>query len=135
MSRPAIGVATFSNSRAIGSGPSRLRACEIAALFASFEDPSWRSAHARPSEINANTSSYEPSECRAIPIARYAIDRAGNDRYRFSVRPHSAITASTTSAEKTFINRPTDTRSGNRRSDSDFRQPDRGIPTNTPVSL
>ena len=50
--------------------------------------------------------SYEPSECSAIPIAKYAIDRAGNDRRRCSVRPHSAITASTTSAGKTFISRP-----------------------------
>ncbi|MHB8186247.1 MAG: hypothetical protein ACYDDU_09175 [Dermatophilaceae bacterium] len=33
------------------------------------------------------------------------------------------ITASTTSAGNTFIKSPTDTRSGNRRSDSDFLQP------------
>src|SRR5665811_250594 len=68
--------------------------------------------------------------CSAIPIAKYAIDRAGNDRRRFSVRPHSVITASTTSAGKTFDSRPTDTRSGNRRSDSAFLQPVRGMPTN-----
>ena len=55
-----------------------------------------------------------------LPIAKYAIDLAGNDRRRCSVRPHSGITASTTSAGKTFINRPTDARSGNRRSDSGF---------------
>ena len=133
---PASGRATRANSRAIASAPRRSRACEIAALLASRRGSSPRSAHANPSEINASTSSYEPSECSAIPIAKYAIDLAGNDRRRFSVRPHSAITASTTCAGNTLISRPTDTRSGNRRSDSGFLHPERGIPPNyTRVTL
>ena len=110
-----------------------LTACERKAEETSGPAPE---AHASPSEINARTSSYEPSECSAIPIVKYAIDLAGNDRRRCSVRPHSAITASTTCGGNTFISRPTDTRSGNRRSDSDFLQPERGISTNyTRVTL
>ena len=71
-----------------------------------------------------------------MPIAKYAIDRAGNERRRCSVRPHSAITASTTSDGKTLISTPTDTRSDNRRSDSGFFQPERGTnPNYTDVTL
>ena len=92
--------------------------------------------HDNPSVNNANTSSYEPSECNAIPIAKYAITRAGNDRCRCSVRPASAITSSTTSGGNTRVSNPTDTRSDNRRSDSGFTQPARGThPNYTAVVL
>ena len=92
--------------------------------------------HANPSVNNASTSSYEPSECNAIPIAKYAIVRAGNDRCRCSVRPDSAITSSTTSGGNTLVSNPTDTRSDNRRSDSGFIQPARGThPNYTDVTL
>src|SRR5665811_1677506 len=51
-------------------------------------------------------------------------------------RGRGVITASTTSAGNTFVSRPTDTRSGNRRSGADFLQPVRGMPTNyTAVTL
>lgn len=63
-----------------GSAPKRARACEIAPLPASRTDPSSRHAHASPSLISASTSSYDPLACNAIPIAKYATVRAGNDR-------------------------------------------------------
>jgi hypothetical protein len=53
-------------------------------------------------------------------MEKYAIDLAGNERRRCSVRPHPVITESTTSGGNTFISTPTDTRSDNRRSDSGF---------------
>ena len=53
-----------------------------------------------------------------------------------SVRPHPAITSSTTPGENTFAYNPTDTTSARRRSDSGFTQPARGIHTNyTTVTL
>ena len=73
---------------------------------------------------------------RAKPIAKYAITRAGNDRCRCSVRPHSAITSSTSPGGNTLVNKPTDTKSDNRRSDVGFFHPARGTPPNyTPVTL
>lgn len=48
-------------------------------------------------------------------------------RLRCSVRPASAITSSTTSAGKTLVKRPIDTKSDNRRSDSGFTHPERGM--------
>ena len=48
--------------------------------------------HASPSVSCANTSSQEPSECSAIPIEKYAITRAGNDRFRCSLLPATSIT-------------------------------------------
>jgi len=75
-------------------------------------------------------SSYEPSECNAIPIAKYAITLAGNDRLRCSVRPAAAITSSTSSGGNVRVNTPTDTKSDNRRSETGFVHPARGIPPN-----
>src|SRR5665811_2092507 len=92
--------------------------------------------HANPSVNSDNTSSYEPSECNAIPIEKYAITRAGNDRCRCSVRPTAAITSSTNAGGNARVNTPTDTRSDNRRSDSGLVHPARGIhPNYTPVTL
>jgi hypothetical protein len=68
-----------------------------------------------------------------MPIAKYAIDRAGNERRRCSVRPHSAITPSTTPDGNTRVNTPTDTTSDNRRSDTGFFQPERATFQTTPV--
>ena len=68
-----------------------------------------------------------------MPIEKYAITRAGSDRCRTSVRPASAITASTTSGAKTLVSNPTDTKSDRRRSDTGLTQPPRGTPTNYTV--
>ena len=126
----ANGRATRSNNAFTGSNPNRSRAWKIADFDGNLTGSTPGSAHANPSVINPNTSSYEPSECNAIPTAKYAIVRAGNDRCRCSVRPDSAITSSTTSGGNTRVNNPTDTRSDNRRSESGFTQPARGIHPN-----
>ena len=116
--------------------PTASRAWKIADFDGNFTGSASRNDHANPSVNNPSTSSYEPSECNAIPIAKYAITRAGNDRCRCSVRPDSAITSSTTSGGNTRVNTPTDTRSDNRRSDSGFTQPARGThPNYTAVIL
>jgi len=52
------------------------------------------------------------------------------------VRPHSAITSSTSTGGNVRVNTPTDTRSDNRRSDTGLTQPARGTPPNyTHVTL
>ena len=136
VSAVANGCATRSNNALTGSNPNRSRAWKIADFDGNFTGSTPGSDHANPSVNNPNTSSYEPSECNAIPIAKYAIVRAGNDRCRCSVRPASAITSSTTSAGNTRVSNPTDTRSDNRRSDTGFTQPARGIhPNYTTVVL
>ena len=117
----ANGRATRSNNPRNGSAPKRSRAWKIADFDGDFTGPaSPDSAHASPSVINPITSSYEPSECKAMPIAKYAITRAGNDRDRCSVRSHPAITSSTTSGGNTRVNKPTDTRSDKRVAVSGF---------------
>ena len=116
-------------------GPQPCRAWKIADFDGNTTGAS-PDAHANPSVNNANTSSYEPSECSAIPIEKYAIVRAGNDRCRCSVRPASAITSSTSPGGNVRVSTPTDTRSDNRRSDSGFLQPARGThPNYTAVVL
>jgi len=71
-----------------------------------------------------------------MPIAKYAITRAGNDRFRCSVRPAPAITSSTNAGGNTRVKTPTDTKSDRRRSETGFFHPARGIPPNyTRVSL
>lgn len=116
--------------------PRGVRAWKIADFDGNPTGSSAAPAHANPSVINDNTSRYEPSECNAKPIAKYAIVRAGNDRFRCSVRPHSAITPSTTPGGNTCANNPADTRSGNRVCVSGLRQPARAIHTNyTHVAL
>ena len=124
----ANGCATRSNNAFTGSNPNRSRAWKIADFDGNRTGAAPGSAHDNPSVNNANTSSYEPSECNAIPTAKYAIVRAGNDRCRCSVRPDAAITSSTTPAGNTRVNNPTDTRSDNRRSDTGFTHPARGTP-------
>ena len=54
----------------------------------------------------------------------------GNDRCRNSVRPHPAITSSTNPGGNVRANTPTDTKSDNRRSDTGFNHPARGIHPN-----
>lgn len=72
----------------------------------------------------------------AIPTAKYAITRAGNDRCRCSLRFVSASTSSTSAGGNTRVSSPTDTRSDRRRSDGGFFHPARGTPPNyTPVVL
>jgi len=56
--------------------------------------------------------------------------RAGNDRFRCSVRPQPATTSSTSAGGKVRVSTPTETRSESRRSDTGFRQPPRGTPSN-----
>ena len=65
-----------------------------------------------------------------IPIAKYAITRAGNDRWRWSVRPTSAMTSSTSAGGNTRVSTPTDTKSDNRRSETGFTHPARGMSRN-----
>ena len=129
--QPPAGTAPPSARGPAAPGPGRSPTSTAAATTRDQPD-----AHDSPSVNNDSTSSYEPSECRPIPIAKYAITRAGNDRCRCSVRPAPAITSSTTSGGNTRVSTPTDTRSDNRRSDSGFTQPARGTPPNyTPVVL
>ena len=133
---PRSGVATRANNAANGSDPNRARAWKIADLLGSGYSSCQPEAHDSPSVNWASTSSYEPSEYSAIPIEKYAITRAGNDRCRCSVRPASAITSSTRSGGNTRVSTPTDTKSDNRRSDSGFLHPARGMPPNyTDVTL
>ena len=96
----ANGRATRSNNPFNGWAPKRSRASKIADFDGNFPGPATPdSAHASPSVINAITASYEPSECRAIPIAKYAITRAGKDRDVSSVQSQPTITSSTHQAE------------------------------------
>ena len=116
--------------------PNRSRAWKIADFDGNFTGSASGNDHANPSVNKPTTSSYEPSECNAIPTAKYATTRAGNNRCRCSVRPAAAITSSTTSGGNTRVNNPTDTRSDNRRSDSGFTQPARAThPNYTTVVL
>ena len=126
----ANGAATRSNNAFTGSDPNRSRAWKIADFDGNFTGSASGNDHANPSVNKPTTSSYEPSECNAIPTAKYATTRAGNNRCRCSVRPASAITSSTTSGGNTRVNNPTDTRSDNRRSDSGFTQPARATHPN-----
>ena len=64
------GVATRRNSASTGSGPSRARAWKIADFDGSFHDCDQPDRHDSPSVNSDSTSSYEPSECRPIPIAK-----------------------------------------------------------------
>jgi hypothetical protein len=130
VSAVANGCATRANNAFSGSACNRSRAWKIADFDGNFTGGAPGNDHANPSVINPSTSSYEPSACNAIPIAKYAIVRAGKDRWRCSVRPDSAITSSTTSGGNTLVNNPTDTRSDNRRSDSGFTQPARATHPN-----
>src|SRR3954454_22783355 len=131
-----IGLATRSNSAANGSDPNRDRAWKIADLLGGEYVSCHPEAHDSPSVSWASTSSYEPSEYSAIPIEKYAITRAGSDRERCSVRPTSAITSSTRPGGNTRVSTPTDTRSDNRRSDTGFFHPARGMtPNYTDVTL
>src|SRR5699024_1449149 len=123
-----IGAATRSNSAWSGSAPSRTRAWKIADLLGGRYVSCQPEDHDSPSVSCEKMSSYDPSEYRAIPIAKYATTRAGNDRDRCSPRPHSAITSSTTSGGNTRVSTPTDTRSDSLRSDSGFTHPALGIP-------
>ena len=59
-------------------------------------------------------------------MANYAITLAGNERFRCSVRPTPAITSSTRSGGNTLVNKPTDTKSDRRRSETGFTHPARG---------
>ncbi|GAC1443039.1 MAG: hypothetical protein NVSMB55_15470 [Mycobacteriales bacterium] len=77
---PPIGLATRSNNAANGSAPNRARAWKIADLLGGVYVSVHPDAHDSPSVSCANTSSYEPSEYKAIPIEKYAITRAGNAR-------------------------------------------------------
>ena len=43
--------------------------------------------HDKPFVSWANTSSYDASAYKPIPIEKYAITRVGNARFRCSVRP------------------------------------------------
>src|SRR5680860_854815 len=83
----AIGTATCLNSSQRGSEPNRTRAWKIADFDGNLGGSPPGSAHDRPSVNNDNTSKYDPSECNAIPIEKYAITRAGNNRCRCSLRP------------------------------------------------
>ncbi len=131
----ANGTATRSNNAATGSVPRRARAWKIADFDGNTTGSS-PDAHDNPSVNNDRTSSYEPSEYNAIPIEKYAITRAGNDRCRNSVRPATAITSSTSPGGNTRVNNPTDTKSDRRRSETGFNHPARGIhPNYTPVTL
>jgi len=76
-----------SNTPATGAAPSRARAWKIADFRWQHDRFSSTDAHDRPSSTNDKTSSYEPSNATAIPIEKYAITRASNDRCRNSVRP------------------------------------------------
>ena len=130
----ANGAATRSNNTFTGSDPSRSRAWKIADFDGNFTGSASGNDHANPSVDKPTTSSEEPSECSAIPTAKYATTHAGNNRCRCSVRPASAITSSTTPGGNTRVNNPTDTRSDNRRSDSGFTQQARAThPNYTPV--
>ena len=76
--------------------------------------------HDNPSVSRANTSSYDASAYNAIPIEKYATTRAGNARFRCSVLPAALTTSSMTTAGNTRVNKPTDTKSDNRRSETGF---------------
>src|SRR5664280_2908251 len=131
-----IGLATRANKASNGFDPSRALAWKIADFDGAVKLSAQPEAHDSPSVSWLSTSSYEPSEYSPIPIAKYAITRAGNDRRRCSVRPSAAITSSTRPGGNTRVNTPTDTRSDNRRSETGFTHPERGMPTNyTVVSL
>jgi hypothetical protein len=56
-------------------------------------------------------------------MEKYAIERAGRDRVRCSVRPQSATTSSTNAGGKVRVSTPTDTKSDSRRSETGFLQP------------
>jgi hypothetical protein len=73
------------------------------------------------------------SEDSAIPIAMYAITRAGKLRLRCSVHPPWAITSSTSFGGNTRISTPTDTRSDRRRSETGFNHLTRHSPPNYTV--
>ena len=73
--RTANGAATHSNNARTGPNPNRARAWKIADFDGNFI-ASASDTHDKPSVNNDNTSSYEPPECNAIPIAKYAITRA-----------------------------------------------------------
>ena len=131
----ANGRATRRNSASTGSNPKRWRAWKMPDFDGSTTGAA-ADDHDNPSVNSDNTSSYAPSACKAIPIEKYAITRAGNDRCRCSVRPASATTSSTNAGGNVRVSTPTETRSDNRRSDSGFLQPARGTPPNyTPVVL
>ena len=65
----ANGTATRSNNDRTGSNPSRDRASKIADFDGNLTG-SASATHDKPSVNNDNTSSYEPSECIAIPIEK-----------------------------------------------------------------
>jgi hypothetical protein len=66
---PANGRATRRNSASTGSNPNRTRAWKIPDFDGNLTG-SASAAHPNPSVNNDNTSSYEPSECNAIPIEK-----------------------------------------------------------------
>lgn len=70
MSSSPIGSATLANSAASGSAPNRARAWKIADLLGGLYVSLQPEAHESPSVNCASTSSYEPSEYNAIPIAK-----------------------------------------------------------------
>ena len=59
-------------------------------------------------------------------MANYAVTLGGNERFRCSVRPAPAITSSTRAGGNTLVNKPTDTNSDRRRSETGFAHPARG---------
>ena len=65
-----------------------------------------------------------------MPIEKYAIARAGNERLRCSVRSQLATTSSTSDGGNVRVSTPTETRSESRRSDAGFLQPGRGTQSN-----
>ena len=75
-----IGLATRANNASNGFGPNRARAWKIADFDGIVKLSAQPEAHDKPSVNWLSTSSYEPSEYSPIPIAKYAITRAGNDR-------------------------------------------------------
>jgi len=92
-------------STSSGSAPSRARAWKMA----DFEGRTGSSSpvvHARPSVRRPSTSSYEPSACSAMSIAKYPIVRAGNERFRCSVRWQPATTSSTSPGGNVRVSTP-----------------------------
>ena len=130
VSGPPIGRATRANNAANGSDPNRSRAWKIADLPGNrycSATPTPTTTHRSAATTRPHTSppSTAPSRSRSTPSPAPATT---DDAARCAPTP--AITSSTSSGGNTRVSTPTDTRSDNRRSDSGFIHPARGIPTN-----
>jgi hypothetical protein len=69
-----------------------------------------------------------------MPMEKYAMARAGSDRFRNSVRPQSATTSSTNVGGNVRVSATTETRSHSRQSDAGFLQPPLDATTNYTIA-